>query len=89
MLINYPLRHCERSEAISKETKLMSWPFSIRNVLYPKERYIWAPVRIIHETDKAILADNGRKIWIPKSRIYGIRLRKKSFEIYVKKSIVG
>ena len=47
----------------------MSWPFSIRRVLYPKKRYIWAPVRIIHETDKAILVDNGRKTWIPKSRI--------------------
>jgi len=39
-------------------------------------RYIWARVRILHETDKAILVDNGMKIWIPKSRIHGIRLMK-------------
>ena len=67
----------------------MSWPFSIRRVLYPEERYIWAPIRIIHETDKAILVDNGRKIWIPKSRINGIRLRKNTFEIYTKENTVG
>ena len=66
----------------------MSWPFSIRNAIYPKERYIWAPVRIIHETDKAILVDNGRKTWIPKSQINGIRLKNKAFEIYTKESVV-
>ncbi|MCX5668951.1 MAG: hypothetical protein NTX89_02360 [Candidatus Omnitrophica bacterium] len=63
----------------------MSWPFSTHNIIYPKER-IWAPVRIIHETDKAILVDNGRKTWIPKSQIYGIRLKNNAFEIYVKES---
>jgi len=68
---------------------LMFWPLSIYNLLYPKEKYIWAPVRILHETNKAILADNGMKIWIPKSRIYGIRLRNNFFEIYVKESTVG
>ena len=52
----------------------MSYLFSIRNLIYPQERYIWAQVRIIHETDKAILVDNGRKFLIPESRIYGIRL---------------
>ena len=62
----------------------MSWPFSIRRVFYPEERYIWAPIRIIHETDKAILADNGRKLWIPKSRICEIRLKNDIFEIYIK-----
>ena len=62
----------------------MIWPFSIRRVFHPEERYIWAPVRIIHETDKAILVDNGRKIWVPKSRIYGIRLKCNIFEIYIK-----
>jgi hypothetical protein len=67
----------------------MSWPFSIRKAVYPEERYIWAPVRIIHETDKAILVDNGRKIWIPKSRINGVRLRNNTFEIYTKESTVG
>jgi len=67
----------------------MFWPFSIYNLLYPKEKYIWARVRILHETKKAILIDNGMKIWIPKSRIHGIRLRNNIFEIYVKESTVG
>ncbi|MCX5699753.1 MAG: hypothetical protein NTX01_08690 [Candidatus Omnitrophica bacterium] len=66
----------------------MSWPFSVHNAIYHKERFIWAPVRIIHETDKAILIDNGRKSWIPKSRIYRIRLKGNTFEIYVKESVV-
>ncbi len=59
------------------------------NLLYPKEKCIWARVRILHETDKAILIDNGTKVWIPKSRICGIRLRNNIFEIYVKESTVG
>jgi hypothetical protein len=67
----------------------MFWSFSVKNLLYPKERYIWAPIRIIHETDKAILVNNGRKLWIPKSRILGIRLRKNTFEVYVKESTGG
>jgi hypothetical protein len=67
----------------------MSRPFTIRNVIYPKEKYIWARVRILHETDKAILVDNGIKSWIPKSRIYEIRLRNNTFEIYTKESSVG
>jgi len=67
----------------------MSWPFNIRSIMYPMERYIWAKVRIIHETDKAILVDNGRRTWIPKSRIYGIRLKNNTFEIYVRKSSAG
>jgi len=67
----------------------MAWPFSIRKALYPEERYIWVQVRILHETDKAILVDNGRKFWIPKSRISGIRLKGNMFEIYTKESVVG
>ncbi|MFA4888777.1 MAG: hypothetical protein WC628_04300 [Candidatus Omnitrophota bacterium] len=67
----------------------MTWPFSIRNAICPKERYIWTQIRIIHETDKAILVDNGRKFWIPKSRIYGIRLKNKAFEIYIKETVLG
>ena len=67
----------------------MNWPFSIRNAIYPKERFIWAQVRIIHETGKAILVDNGRKTWIPKSRICGIKLRNNIFEIYTKENTVG
>ena len=67
----------------------MFWPFSIYNLLYPKEKYIWARVRILHETDRAILIDNGMKIWITKSRIHAIRLKNNIFEIYVKESTVG
>jgi len=33
--------------------------------------------------------DNNIKLWIPKSQIYGIRLRKGVFEIYVKESTIG
>ena len=66
----------------------MRLPFGIYNLINP-ERYIWVQVRILHETDKAILVDNGIKTWIPKSQIYGIRLRKNVFEVYVKESIVG
>ena len=67
----------------------MFWPLSIYRLMHPRKRYIWVQVRILHETDKAILADNGMKIWIPKSRIYRIRLRNNTFEIYVKESTVG
>ena len=67
----------------------MFWLFSICKLTYPKEKYVWAQVRILHETDRAILVDNGMKIWIPKSRIRGIRLRNNNFEIYVKESTVG
>jgi len=67
----------------------MRWPFSIYRLFYPEERYIWAQVRIIYETDKAILVESGRKFWIPKSRINGVRLRNNTFEIYTKKSTVG
>ena len=63
--------------------------FRLYNLLYPPEKYIWAQIRILHETEKAILVDNGMKIWIPKSQIHGIRLRKNTFEIYVKESTVG
>ncbi len=63
--------------------------FSLYSLIYPGERYVWAQIRIIHETDKAILVDNGRKFWIPKSRIGGIRLKNDAFEIYVKEGILG
>jgi len=63
-------------------------PLSIYRLMHPKERYIWAQVRILHETDKAVLVDNGMKIWIPKSRIGGIRMRNNICEIYVKESTV-
>ena len=67
----------------------MFWPLSIYRLMHPRERYIWVQVRILHETDKAILIDNGMRTWIPKSQIYRIRLRNNIFEIYVRESTVG
>jgi len=72
-----------------KGGKLMFWPLSVYRLVRPKERHMWAQIRILRETEKAILIDNGMKIWIPKSQICGIRLRKNIFEIYVKESTVG
>ncbi len=65
------------------------WPFNIYRILQSKERYIWIQARILYETDKAILVESGIKIWIPKSQICGIKLRKSVFEIYVKKNMIG
>ena len=61
--------------------------FGIYNLITP-ERYTWTQVRILHETNKAILIYSGTKTWILKSQIYGIRLRNDVFEIYVKESII-
>jgi hypothetical protein len=66
----------------------MRLTFGIYNLINP-ERYIWTQVRILHETDKAILVECVVKIWIPKSQICGIRLRKNIFEIYIKEGIAG
>jgi len=46
-------------------------------------------VRIIHETKKALLVDNGRRFWVPKAMIGGIRLRNNVFDIYVKEGFLG
>ena len=69
--------HCEPSESRRG------------NLMYPKEKCIRAQIRILHETDKAILVDNGTKTWIPKPRIHRIRLKNNIFEVYVKESTVG
>lgn len=69
----------------------MSWPFSIYKALcheYPRERYIWIRIKILHETSKAILIDNGGRFWIPKSRIYKIRLKNNTFEVYTKETTI-
>ena len=67
------------------------WPFfNYKRFLYPEESYVWVRIRILKETNKAILVICGmNKIWIPKSQIDGIRLRNNVFEIYVKESTVG
>ena len=62
--------------------------FSLRNILYQENSYIWVQVKIIHETGKAILVDHGRRVWIAKSQIAKIRLRKGIFEIYIKEYLV-
>ena len=67
----------------------MLWPFTLYRLLYPAERYVWAQVRILHETPKAVLVSNGARFWIPKSQIHDIRLRHDTFEIYVKESMLG
>jgi len=86
--------HCEPAEGRRGNLKTGSeWaPQSqsgYRKLVYPKEKYTWAQVTILHETEKAILIDNGMKIWIPKSQIYGIRLKNNIFEVYVKESTVA
>jgi len=45
----------------------MLWPLSIHRLMHAKERYVWAQILILRATDRAILVDNGMKIWIPKS----------------------
>ncbi len=66
----------------------MPLPFGIYNLLNP-EKYTWAQVRILHETDKAILVYNGMKIWIPKSQVNRIRLRNNIFKIYIREGVIG
>ena len=66
----------------------MFWPFNINKFLYPQEKYIWIQIRILYETKKAILVENGVKIWIPKSRIRRIKLKNNRFAIYVKENTV-
>ena len=48
----------------------------IIRLLFGKSEYIWLPVRILKETEKAILVENYRKFWIAKSQIVKIRLRR-------------
>lgn len=65
------------------------YPFGFYRLFHPETRYAWHQIRILRETDKAILVDNGMKTWIPKSRIGGIRLKRDVFEVYVEESVVG
>lgn len=67
----------------------MYWLFYNYPPKYPIERKIWVKIRILHETDKAVLVlCESKKIWIPKSRVYKIRLRKNIFEIYTKENSI-
>ena len=65
------------------------WPFGYYRLFHPETPCAWHKVRILRETNKAVLVDNGGKTWIPKSRINKIRLRNNIFEIYIKKGIVA
>ncbi|MFH2137686.1 MAG: hypothetical protein ABII88_04180 [Candidatus Omnitrophota bacterium] len=62
--------------------------FWIIRLLFGKSEYLWLPVRILKETDRAVLVENYRKMWIVKSKIVKIRLKKGVFEIYIKNYIV-
>jgi len=65
------------------------YPFTLYNLLRPKPRHTWAQIRILKETDKAILVECGKKTWIPKSRIRKIRLKNGVFEVYIEESVIG
>ena len=65
------------------------YPFHPSYFLRPRPKYLWVKVRILQETNKAILVYTASKIWIPKSRIYGIRLKNNVFEIYVEEEALG
>jgi len=67
----------------------MFWFFYNYYPKYPYQKKIWVKIRILHETNKTILVYcNNRKVWIPKSRVYKIRLRKSIFEIYTKEGSI-
>ena len=65
----------------------MFWIFSNYHPKYPHQKKIWIKIRFLHETDKAILVYcNGKKIWIAKSQVFRVKLKKDIFKIYVKES---
>lgn len=68
---------------------LNMWYPSLYSVLFPARRYVWCPIRILRETEKAILVRNGGKTWVPKSQIRGIRLRLNMFETYVREGMLA
>lgn len=63
-------------------------PFGYYHLFHSRARCAWHKVRILHETDKAILVDNGMKTWIPKSQIIRIRLQNNIFEIFIREGTV-
>lgn len=62
--------------------------FWILRLFLGKSEYVWLSVRILRETAKAILVENGRRFWIAKSQVVKIRLKKGGFEIYVREDLV-
>lgn len=81
-------KQAKRARGLSLFSNTM-WPFSIYKLLYPKPRYVWVQVRILHETKKAVLVENVERRWIPKSQIRKIRLRNNVFEVYVRDGMFG
>jgi len=56
----------------------------LRNAMYP-QRYIWMEVILLKETPKAILIMfDGRKEWLPKAWIWGIKESKDRTTIKIK-----
>ncbi len=57
-------------------------------LLFGKSEYVWFPVLILKETDKAILVEGCGRFWIAKSQIIKSRLKEGVFEVYVRRNIV-
>jgi len=64
--------------------------FSLYILLRLEEKRLWVKVRILHETQKAVLVEILiGKHWIPKSRIDGVRIKDNNFEFCIKESIIS
>jgi len=64
--------------------------FSLYTLICPEERRLWVKVRVLHETQKAVLVELPTdKQWISKSRIDGIRIKNRNFEFYLKESMLS
>lgn len=91
--VSFPLKresmHGVNSSGNPKRKELHTYPFGYYLFFHHVHRYTWHKVRILRETGKAILVDNGMKTWIPKSQIMGIRLRDNAFEIYIREGLSG
>ena len=67
----------------------MFWFFYNYQPKYPHQKKIWVKIRFLHETDKAILVYcNDKKVWIAKSQVYKVKLKRGIFEIYIKENYV-
>ena len=85
-------RPCFRRGKLQRESKrkeFSMFQLGYYHLFHPTPKYAWHKVRILRETDKAILIDNGMEIWIPKSQIGVIRLKNNVFEIYVKEGMLA
>jgi len=63
----------------------MFWLLNILFNPYPRPRYFWAKVRIIYESERAILIlYENSKVWVPKSRIKKVKFKKNCFYLFLK-----